>query len=92
MATLVIPGSVTGDNPWRTLVLSGNLCQSAPSEGADKGGKLTKFIGLSVLLVSVASFAFAGGPVGPEIDASSGVAALGLLSGGLLVLRARRKK
>jgi hypothetical protein len=53
---------------------------------------LTKFMGLSVLLVSVASFAFAGGPVGPEIDASSGVAALGLLSGGLLVLRARRKK
>jgi LPXTG-motif cell wall-anchored protein len=53
---------------------------------------MTRFIGLSVLLVSVAAFAFAGGPTGPEIDASSGVAAIGLLSGGMLVLRARRKK
>ena len=53
---------------------------------------MNKFIGMSVLLVSMAGFAFAGAPAGPEIDASTGVAALGLLSGGLLVLRARRKK
>jgi MYXO-CTERM domain-containing protein len=53
---------------------------------------MTKLLGMSVLFASVAAFAFAGAPVGPEIDASSGAAAVGLLAGGLLVLRARRKK
>jgi len=54
---------------------------------------MTKFLGFTLLLASVAGYAFAGSVVpGPEIDASSGVAALGLLSGGILVLRARRKK
>jgi hypothetical protein len=51
-----------------------------------------KFIGLSLMLVSVAGYAFAGTLPGPEIDASTGVAAVALLSGGILVLRARRKK
>jgi hypothetical protein len=45
-----------------------------------------------ILLATVAGFAFAGTARAPEIDASSGVAALALLSGGLLVLRSRRKK
>ena len=53
---------------------------------------MNKFLGLSLMLVSVAGYAFAGTPVGPEIDASTGVAAVALLSGGILVLRARRKK
>ena len=52
---------------------------------------MRRLIGLTMILVSVSTFAFAGLSV-PEIDASSGVAALGLLSGGLLVLRSRRKK
>jgi len=52
---------------------------------------MTRVIGITILLASLATFAFAG-TVAPEIDASSGVAALGLLSGGLLVLRSRRKK
>jgi MYXO-CTERM domain-containing protein len=52
---------------------------------------MTRVIGIAILLTSVATVAFAG-HVTPEIDASSGVAALGLLSGGLLVLRSRRKK
>jgi hypothetical protein len=52
---------------------------------------MTRVIGMAILLTSVATFAFAGRAT-PEIDASSGVAALGLLSGGLLVLRSRRKK
>ena len=53
---------------------------------------MIRFIAMSIVLASVASFAFAGAPTTPEIDASSAVAAVGLLSGGLLVLRARRKK
>jgi MYXO-CTERM domain-containing protein len=53
---------------------------------------MTRLIGITIILVSVATFAFAGFVSAPEIDASSGVAALGLLSGGLLVLRSRRKK
>jgi MYXO-CTERM domain-containing protein len=52
---------------------------------------MARLIGVAILL-SVATFAFAGTAQVPEIDASSGVAALGLLSGGLLVLRSRRKK
>jgi LPXTG-motif cell wall-anchored protein len=43
------------------------------------------------LLVGLAGSAFAG-VVAPEIDASSAAAAVTLISGGLLVLRSRRKK
>ena len=48
-------------------------------------------LGRLALLLGSACFAFAGF-VTPEIDASSGAAAVALLSGGLLVLRSRRKK
>jgi hypothetical protein len=51
---------------------------------------MIRIIGLAIVFCSVATFAFAGTST-PEIDASSGVAALGLLSGGLLVLRSRKK-
>lgn len=53
---------------------------------------MSRAIGTGVILLSVASFAFAGINLVPEIDASSGVAALGLLGGAVLILRARRKK
>jgi len=44
-----------------------------------------------MILAGAAGYALAG--IGaPEIDASSGVAAVALLSGGLLVLRSRRRK
>jgi LPXTG-motif cell wall-anchored protein len=71
--------------------------QSPHSEGRNthtKEEKMTRLLGFTVLLVSVASYAFAGIPVvtGPEIDGSTAIAAVGLLGGGLLVLRARRKK
>jgi hypothetical protein len=52
---------------------------------------MTKVLGMTMLLLGAASYAFAGLGT-PEIDASSGIAAVTLLSGGLLVLRARRKK
>jgi len=53
---------------------------------------MSKFIGFSLLLVGASSFAFAGGVIAPEIDGASAVSAVALLSGALLVLRARRKK
>jgi hypothetical protein len=48
---------------------------------------------LSVLILLVtASAAFAGvAPAAPEIDPGVGISALALLSGGLLLLRSRRK-
>ncbi len=51
-----------------------------------------KLLGLSLLLVGAASSAFALDVVAPEIDGASAVSAVILLSGGLLILRARRKK
>lgn len=53
---------------------------------------MIKIIGLTLMFVSLASFAVAGTVQAPEIDASSGVAAVSLLAGGLLVLRGRRRK
>jgi LPXTG-motif cell wall-anchored protein len=53
---------------------------------------MSKFIGFSLLLVGAANFAFAGAVRTPEIDGASALAGVALLSGGLLVLRARRKK
>jgi MYXO-CTERM domain-containing protein len=54
---------------------------------------MIRALGVAILLTSVAGFAFGGiSSTAPEIDASSGAAALGLLAGGLLILRSRRKK
>lgn len=54
---------------------------------------MSRVLGIGIILASVAGFAFAGATrIVPEIDATTGVAALGLVSGGLLILRSRRKK
>jgi hypothetical protein len=53
---------------------------------------LMKIAGMLVLLLGVSSFAFAGGIAAPEISAASGVAAITLVSGALLVMRGRRQK
>ena len=53
---------------------------------------MSKLIGFSLLLVGTASCAFAEAIVAPEVNGASAVTAVVLLSGGLLVLRARRKK
>jgi len=50
-----------------------------------------RLLGTIVLLLGTSGFLLAGATT-PEIDPSSGAAALALLSGGLIVLRARRKK
>jgi hypothetical protein len=53
---------------------------------------MLKVLGFSLMLTGAASFAFAGGSIAPEIDGASAVSAVVLLSGGLLVLRARRRR
>jgi hypothetical protein len=52
---------------------------------------MTKVAGMVLMLMSISGFAFAGTSV-PEIDAATGVGALALLSGSLLVIRGRRKR
>ena len=52
---------------------------------------MNRIVGILVLMASVATFMFAGVPT-PEIDASSGAAAVGLLGGAILILRSRKKK
>lgn len=51
-----------------------------------------RVMGMGLLLTSMATFALAGVVSAPEIDASSAVAGIGLLSGAVLILRSRRKK
>jgi hypothetical protein len=53
--------------------------------------KMTRLIGLTILLTGVAGYALAGSAPSPEIDASSAVGAVALISGGILVLRTRRR-
>ncbi len=54
--------------------------------------KLTalKIADVALLMVGVASVCSAT-PVGPEIDAATGVNALALLSGALLIIRSRKR-
>ena len=51
-----------------------------------------KVFGVFAVLLGFAGSAFGTFTVVPEIDGSSAVAAVALISGGLLVVRARRKK
>ena len=52
---------------------------------------MTRILGWTMLVVGAAGYAMAGFTT-PEIDSASAGAAVALLSGGLLVLRGRRKK
>ncbi len=52
-----------------------------------------KTLGMMLLLVGVSSLAIAGTSIpAPEISPASGVGALALVSGALLVIRGRRKR
>jgi hypothetical protein len=52
-----------------------------------------KSLGLVLILIGFSNFAFASlSVVAPEISPASGTAALALLSGAILVIRARRKR
>lgn len=53
---------------------------------------MKRSISVVVTALALANFAYACQAAAPEIDASAGVAAIALLAGGLLILRARRKK
>jgi len=52
---------------------------------------MTRIIGAALLLMGTAGYALAAYSA-PEIDASSGISAVTLLAGGLVVLRGRRRK
>ena len=51
-----------------------------------------KHFGLLLIALAIASPMMAAQAAAPEVDAGSATAAIALLCGGLLVLRARRKK
>jgi hypothetical protein len=52
-----------------------------------------KVLGMALLLVGASQFVFAGPPASaPELDPATGISALVLLSGAVLVIRARRRK
>jgi hypothetical protein len=51
---------------------------------------MKKVAGLLLIFLGAAGYAFAGF-VTPEIDASSGMAAMALISGGMVVLWGRRR-
>ena len=53
---------------------------------------MQKILGLALIIVGASSALMAGAVAVPEIDASTGASALAILAGGILVLRARRKK
>jgi len=52
---------------------------------------MAKMLGTMMVFAAMAT-ALAAGTTTPEIDASTGAAAFALLTGGVLVLRGRRKK
>lgn len=51
-----------------------------------------RMISLVTILMAMATFAFGGNVNVPEISATSATSALALLSGGVMMLRGRRKK
>ena len=53
---------------------------------------MKKFVGLMTLFVGGSALVYAGVNVVPEISPASGVAAIALVSGALLVIRGRRKR
>lgn len=52
---------------------------------------MVRLLGISLLFLGSSSFVFAGVTTVPEIDANAAAGAVTLLTGGLLVLRARRR-
>jgi hypothetical protein len=53
---------------------------------------MAKLLGLATVLMGMATALMAAGAAVPEIDGSTTVAAVALVAGGILVIRARRKK
>jgi hypothetical protein len=57
-----------------------------------KGGIDMRLVGTMLLLIGAVVTASAQAHPAPEIDANSAISALALLSGSLMLLKARRKK
>ena len=53
---------------------------------------MTRFLGISLLVIGVSAVAHASNVRAPELDGGSAVSALALLAGSLAVLRARFKR
>ena len=53
---------------------------------------MQKVLGIALIVVGASSALMAGVAAVPEIDASTGASAIAIVAGGILVLRARRKK
>jgi hypothetical protein len=53
---------------------------------------MQKWFGAALLIIGVAVNAMAGPVAAPEIDPATGGAAIALVTGALLVIRARRRK
>ena len=51
-----------------------------------------RIVGLSLLVLGLAGSVFAGGVAAPEIDGNTVGVAIALVAGGLVVLRARKRK
>ena len=52
---------------------------------------MRKLIGTTLLIAGLASAAFAGGATVPEIDATTAISAITLITGAALVIRSRKK-
>jgi len=53
---------------------------------------MKKVLGFGLLMAAISGTCLAGLATVPELDPASGTAAIGLIGGALLILRARRKK
>ena len=53
---------------------------------------MTRFLGIALLVIGASTVAFASAVTAPELDGGSALTAFALLSGGLVVLRARFKR
>jgi len=56
------------------------------------GGDMRKFIAVMLLVLGTSTVSMAGIHVVPEIDPTTGVAAVALIAGAALIIRGRRKK
>ena len=63
-----------------------------PCTHGKRRDSMSKLFTLGVLMLGIATYASAATSVVPEIDASTGVTAVTLLSGAIMVFRASRRK
>jgi len=91
VGTFVEKCIVTAKEAWHTTTAGGGAKLPAHRKLLHRRSAM-KSIGIVLLLVTLSSWAFAGGEPVPEVGPATCVAALAMLSGALLVIRGRRKK